>query len=188
MADPCPVCASRALFPKEVFEVQTSLGRTIFDLETASQIVSDGREAFAIPNELAARLLAINQHWSVEHLPHVDRTKPGIIGQRFGAAILMDGIHRLVRSIGEGGELFRAYVMTAEETDACEIASETPGRTAEQVAAELREVLRNNPEWELFEIDLEGFNQAGEAAIRQHLTVEENRRVKLRIAHVQETA
>jgi hypothetical protein len=59
-----------------------------------------------------------------EHVDHVETHYPGIIatmGSRFGknAFMLIDGWHRVAKSIKEGKEYFDCYELSLDESDEC---------------------------------------------------------------------
>jgi hypothetical protein len=181
----CPVCEERrGRHLKQVYVVEGRLGQCIFDVDQAKQIVSDGREAVVVPPTVLNKMLTVNKEWSREHLEHVDLSIPGIIGQCYGGLALFDGTHRAARASGEGVP-FRAYRLSYEESMRCLIARDDADMTPEQIAQELRGMLRNNPET-LVEADLQG-DPAGEPEIRRHLTPEENQRIQLRL-HQEQSA
>src|SRR6185437_1657292 len=76
----CRMCAQRALGGREVFELKGVGGTSIFDVERAKQIASDGRPPQLAPADVLAVLLP-STHYEETHLPHVNPDVPGILGQ-----------------------------------------------------------------------------------------------------------
>jgi hypothetical protein len=176
----CPRCQDRA--SHEIYIVQGELGQYAFDVAKARAFVADGRTPHIIPPEIVQRFLDVNSEWMEDHVAHVNPTQPGIVGQRFGGLTLFDGTHRAVLSL-RTGTVFRAFVLSLEESESCVIGRKVAQMSAETVAHELRGVIRNNSQSGLIEAELAVTDnedpRVAEESIRRFLNAEENARIKL---------
>lgn len=175
----CPICSQRSLGGGEIYVLAGDAGISIFDVEKAKEIVSDGRACRPIPIDTLGRMLRLNRYESL-HLHHVDTQGHGIVGQRSLGPFLIDGTHRAVRSLREHRQ-FLAFLLTPEETHSC-LLSQDIGETDVGLAVRaLRNLLADHPETHDLEIEIEGGSEAI-AQIRKLLTPEENRRVTIHTA------
>ena len=175
----CKICAQRALGGREVFELKGAGGTSIFDVERAKQIASDGRLPQLTPPD-ALVLLLLSIHYEETHLPHVNPDISGILGQRFSGAVLLDGVHRAVRCLREKRD-FYAYLLTQEETLSCLVVQDLWESNIGMVVRELRQLLQDHPDAAYLEVNLSSSPQALEQ-IRKLLTPEENARIKISAA------
>lgn len=175
----CPICSQRSLGGGEIFVLAGDAGISVFDVEKAQQIASDGRAFRPIPIEMLERMLQLNRFESL-HLHHVNTQGHGIVGQRSAGPFLIDGTHRAVRSMREHRE-FSAFVLSPEETQSC-LLSQDIGETDVGIAVRaLRTLLVDHPETHDLEIEIDGGAEAI-AQIRKLLTPEENRRIRIATA------
>jgi hypothetical protein len=175
----CPICSQRSLGGGEIYVLAGDGGISIFDVENAKRIVSDGRASHSIPPDMLERMLQLN-HFESSHLRHVKAHEPGIIGQRSAGPFLIDGTHRAVRSLRER-RLFAAFLLSPEETQSC-LLSQDIGETDLGVAVRaLRKLLIDCSDMHDLEIEIEEGPEAIEQ-IRKLLTPEENRRIRIIMA------
>jgi len=172
----CKICAQRELGGAEVYELQGPGGSSLFDVEKAKQIISDGRRAELLPAAGLAPFLAAS-HYEEAHLPHVNPDSPGIFGQRFSGLFLLDGVHRAARCLQQGKD-FHAFVLTQEETLACLVLQDLWESNVGMVARELRQLLQDHPDMAYVEVKLDSGPEALEQ-IRKLLTSEENARIRI---------
>jgi hypothetical protein len=170
---------------REVYTVEGELGTYVWDLSRAWEICHDGKhKPSVVPRWLLEKFLEVNKEFIPEHLDHIDPSVPGLAGQRMGGVTLFDGSHRARRCLRDGLN-FEAYGLTLAESDSCLIQthSQVADVSGEIVARELRGVIRNNPHTDVVDAKLEADEDpaTAEAAIRKHLTREENKRVRLKI-------
>jgi hypothetical protein len=179
----CPRCVLTTTGQAQVYMVNGELGLYVFDVEHARRIVADGKHvAHEVAPALMEMMLQVNEEHTPEHIDHVDPTRPGIMAQRFGGFALIDGNHRARRCLRDQLP-FRVYALNMHESMECLIFQQQEEFTSELVAREVRGMLKNNPDCEMLEITLtsdEG-RDASVAAIRAHLTEEENARVTITI-------
>lgn len=172
----CPICSQRSLGGGEIYVMSGDAGISIFDVEKAQHIASDGRACRPIPIDMLERMLQLNRFESL-HLRHVNTQGHGIVGQRSAGPFLIDGTHRAVRSMREHRE-FCAFVLSPEETQSC-LLSQDIGETDVGIAVRaLRKLLVDHPEAHDLEIEIDGGAEAI-AQIRKLLTPEENRRIRI---------
>ena len=172
----CKICSQRELGGAEVYELQGPGGSSLFDVEKAKQIVSDGRRAELLPADALAPILAAS-HYEEAHLAHVNPESPGILGQRFSGFFLLDGVHRAARCLQQGKD-FHAFVLTQEETLSCLVLQDLWESNVGMVASELRQLLEDHPDMAYVEVKLDSGPEALEQ-IRKLLTPEENARIRI---------
>ena len=172
----CKICSQRKLGGAEVYELKGPGGSSIFDVEKAKQIVSDGRRPELVPADALALFLAAS-HYEEAHLPHVDPDSPGILGQRFSGTFLLDGVHRAARCLQQGKD-FHAFVLTQEETLSCLVLQDLWESNVGMVVRELRQLLEDHPDAAYLEVKLDSGPQALEQ-IRKLLTQEENALIRI---------
>lgn len=177
---PCPVCSSRRQKGTiEVYVVGEGEDRYFFNVDKAKTMVGEGRAAIAIAEPSLRRMIMVNDY-SPAHLDHVKPDRPGIMVERFGGAVLMDGIHRAVRCLKDG-RIFHAYTLTYEQSLACLIRQEIASSDAASIVAKLRKVMRTAPGLHPIEAQIECDPEELEKA-RAMLTPEERSRLVLRVA------
>ena len=137
----------------------------------------DGRPAIAIPESTLQRMAAVNEYSSV-HLAHVDPDKPGIMVQRFGGLVLLDGIHRAVRCLKED-KAFRACMLNYQESLTCLVRQEIASTDAGPIVAKLRKVMSTASTIEPIEAEIECTPEVL-ARVRALLTPEERLRFILK--------
>lgn len=172
----CNICSQRKLGGAEVYELKGPGGSSLFDVEKAQQIVSDGRRPEFLPREALAPLLAASRYEEA-HLAHVDPARAGILGQRFSGFFLLDGVHRAARCLQQGKD-FHVFVLTPEETLSCLVLQDLWESNVGMVARELRQLLQDHPDTAYVEVELDCGPQALEQ-IRKLLTPEENARIRI---------
>jgi len=172
----CKICSQRELGGAEVYELQGPGGSSLFDVEKAKQIVSDGRRVELLPAGGLAPVLAAS-HYEEAHLAHVNPESPGIFGQRFSGFFLLDGVHRAARCLQQGKD-FHAFVLTQEETLACLVLQDLWESNVGMVVRELRQLLQDHPDMAYVEVELDSGPEALEQ-IRKLLTAEENARIRI---------
>jgi hypothetical protein len=172
----CKICSQRKLGGAEVYELKGPGGSSVFDVEKAKQIVSDGRRPDPVPADALA-LLLVTSHYEEAHVPHVNPDSPGILGQRFSGPFLLDGIHRAARCLGEE-KVFHAFVLSQEETLSCLVLQDLWESNVGMVVRELRQLLADHPDAAYLEVKLNSGPQALEQ-IRKLLTPEENARIRI---------
>jgi hypothetical protein len=185
MIDPnCSRCRDILRRGRQTYSVEGELGQYVFDVELALRIVNDGKHPTAeVPTGMLRRMLLVNAEHHAAHLDHVDPSRPGIIGQRFGGICLIDGNHRAHRCLRDGLP-FRAYLLDLAESMKCLIHSDPINFTPELMAREIRGMLKNNPECQMLTTELtltDGEDsQETETTLRSHLTPQENARWTIR--------
>lgn len=172
----CRICSQRELGGAEVYELQGQGGSSLFDVEKAKQIVSDGRRPELLPPGTLALLLGAS-HYEEAHLAHVNPDSPGILAQRFNGPFILDGVHRVVRCVQQGKD-FHAFVLSQQETLSCLILQDLWESNVGMVVRELRQLLEDNPDTAYLEVKLDSTPEALEQ-IKKLLTPEENARIKI---------
>jgi len=174
----CPICISRQKAGTiEVFVISEGLDKYFFNVNKAKTIVTDNRPSIVIPTSTVRVIVSVNDY-SPLHLPHVDPRKPGIVVQRFGGLVLLDGIHRAVRCLEEKAT-FRAFILNYQESLACLVRQEIASNDAQTIVAKLRKVLATAPGEDIVEAELECSQQIL-VQVRAMLTPEEKWRIVLR--------
>jgi hypothetical protein len=148
-----------------------------FNVEKAKTVAGEGRPSIAIAESSLRRMVMVNDYSPV-HLAHVDPGRPGIMVQRFGGIVLLDGIHRAVRCLNEG-RIFQAYTLTYEESLACLIRQEIASSDAISIVAKLRKVMSTTSAIDHIEAEIE-CAPAELEKVRAILTPEERARLILR--------
>jgi len=172
----CKICSQRALGGAEVYELRGPGGTSIFDVDKAKQIISDGRRPELVSAESLTRLLAATEY-DRAHIGHVDAGRPGILGQRFGGLFLLDGIHRAASCLQEKQD-FYAFALSQEETLSCLVLQDLWESNVGMVVRELRQLLEDHPDAAYLEVNLDCGPQAREQ-IRKLLTPGENARIRI---------
>jgi len=175
----CPVCSARKTGTTEVYLISEEEDRYFFNVDKAKKIVSDGRPPITIPEATLKRMIAVNEHAPV-HLAHVDVNRPGIMLQRFGGLVLLDGIHRAAMCL-EQGLAFQAYMLNYEESLACLIRQEIASHDAGSIVRKLRKVMSTAPASAPVVAELECSPEVL-AQVQAALTAEERERFILKAA------
>jgi hypothetical protein len=149
-----------------------------FNVDKAKTIVTDERPPLELGEATIKRMTLLNA-WEESHLPHVDINKPGILVQRFGGLILLDGIHRAVRCLREG-TTFRAYMLNYEESLACIVRQDIASSDAIAIVEKLRRVLGTAPRSDRIEAEIECSPETL-ARVQMMLNPEEKQRFILRV-------
>jgi hypothetical protein len=179
-ATECSICtARRQANTTEVYVISDGEDNYFFNVDKAKTIVSDGRLPIPFDEWTIRRIVAVNDYVPI-HLAHVDRDKPGIMVERFGGLVLLDGIHRAVRSL-QDGRTFHAYMLNYEESLACLIRQEIASHDAGSIVAKLRKVMSTAPAAKPIEAQIECSLQVL-AQVRRMLTREEKQRFILKTA------
>ena len=173
----CPICAARQPGTTEVYVISESNDRYFFNVDKAKAIVTDERPSLELGEATIKRMMLLNA-WEESHLPHVDAKRPGILVQRFGGLILLDGIHRAVRSLREE-KAFRAYMLNYEESLACIVRQDIASSDAIAIVEKLRRVLGTAPRSDRIEAEIE-CSPATLARVQMMLQPEEKQRFTLR--------
>jgi len=173
----CPVCGARKTGTTEVYLISEEEDRYFFNVDKAKKIVSDGRPPITIPEATLRRMIAVNEHAPV-HLAHVDVNRPGIMLQRFGGLVLLDGIHRAALSL-EQSRTFQAYMLNYGESLACLIRQEIASHDAGSIVRKLRKVMSTAPASTPLVAELECSAEVL-AQVRAALTAEERERFILK--------
>ena len=177
-ATECPICNARQhANTTEVYIISDGEDRHFFNVDKAKTIASDGRPSVPIDEWTIRRIVSLNDYAPI-HLAHVDPDKPGIIVQRFGGLVLLDGIHRAVRSL-QDGRTFHAYMLNYQESLACLIRQEIASHDARFIVAKLRKVLTTAPSFDSIEAELECTAEVL-TQVRRMLTREEKQRFILK--------
>ena len=127
----------------EIFQFSDEVDTYIFRLDMAKKIVADGRAALPVSPETLRAFAGMNE-FDVEHLLHVDPSRPGIFTRRFGAPILLDGTHRAVRCFARHQQ-FRAFELSYEESVECLVQQRIATKDAAAIVRKLRQVLKVFP-------------------------------------------
>jgi len=173
----CPVCSARKKGTTEVYLISEGEDRYFFNVDKAKKIVSDGRPPISIPEATLKRIIALNDHAPM-HLAHVDVNRPGIMLQRFGGLVLLDGIHRAALCL-EQSRTFQAYMLNYEESLACLIRQEIASHDAGSIVRKLRKVMSTAPAFTPVVAELECSAEVL-AQVRAALTAEERERFILK--------
>jgi len=174
----CPICLSRQTGTTEVYVISEGPDKYFFNVNKAKTIVTDNRPPIVIPRSTIRVIVSVNDY-SPLHLSHVDPRKPGIMVQRFGGLVLLDGIHRAVRCLEEKAP-FRAFILNYQESLACLVRQEIAWNDAQAIVAKLRKVLATAPGEDIVEAELE-CSQRILVQVRTLLTPEEKWRLVLRL-------
>lgn len=160
-----------------MYLISEGADRYFFNVDRAKEIVSDGRPAIAIGDFTIRRFMALNDYTPM-HLPHVDPEKPGIVLQRFGGLVLLDGIHRAVLSLQQG-RAFYATMLNYPESVACLVRQEIASDDAPSIVEKLRKVMGTAPGSAPIEAEVECTAEVL-AQVRAALTPEERQRLLLK--------
>ena len=140
----CAICESRRQQATvEIFQFSDEVDTYIFQIDTAKKIVADGRAAQPVSQEMVRAFAGMNE-FDLDHMPHVDPTRPGIFTRRFGAPILLDGTHRAIRCFAKQQQ-FYAVELSYEESVECLLQQQISSKDAAAIVRKLRQVLNVFP-------------------------------------------
>jgi hypothetical protein len=140
----CAICESRRQQATvEIFQFSDEVDTYIFKIDMAKKIVADGRAALPVSQE-TLRVLAGMNEFDLDHMLHVDLSRPGIFTRRFGAPILLDGTHRAVRCFAKHQQ-FNAFELSYEESVECLLQQRISTKNAAAIVRKLRRVLEFFP-------------------------------------------
>lgn len=151
--------------------------RYLFNVDRAKKIVSDGRSSVVVPGPTIRNMIKVNDYTPM-HLPHVDPERPGIVLQRFGGLVLLDGIHRAVLSL-QRRRAFHATMLSYEESLACLVRQEIASTDAGSIVEKLRRVMATAPASAPIEAEVECTAEVL-AQVQATLTPEERQRLILK--------
>jgi hypothetical protein len=133
----CGICESRRRQATvEIYQFSDEVDSYIFQINKAKEIVEDGRTALPVSTEMLRCFIGISE-FDFAHLPHVDPSCPGIFTRRFGAPVLLDGIHRAIRCFAEQRE-FHAFELRYEESLECLLQQRVSIKDAAAIVRKLR--------------------------------------------------
>ncbi|HEX9254645.1 MAG TPA: hypothetical protein VF938_03835 [Candidatus Angelobacter sp.] len=136
----CAICESRREpATVEIFQFSDEVDTYIFKIDTAKQIVADGRAAQPVSQEMLRAFAGMNE-FDLNHMLHVDLSRPGIFIRRFGAPILLDGTHRAIRCFAKQKQ-FYAFELSYEESVECLLQQRISAKDAAAIVRKLRQVL-----------------------------------------------
>jgi hypothetical protein len=136
----CAICESRRQQATvEIFQFSDEVDTYIFKIDTAKQIVADGRAAQPVSQEMLRAFAGMNE-FNLDHMLHVDLSRPGIFTRRFGAPILLDGTHRAIRCFAKQKQ-FYAFELSYEESVECLLQQRISAKDAAAIVRKLRQVL-----------------------------------------------
>lgn len=174
----CPICSARQQQgTTEVYLISEGEDRYFFNVDQAKKIVSDGRPSIVIPRQTIRRMMRVNGYTPI-HLSHVDPKRPGIVLQRFGGLVLLDGIHRAVLSLREK-RAFHAAMLSYEESLDCLVRQQVAASDAGSIVEKLRKVMSTAPATEPIDAEIECTPEVL-ARVRALLTPEERLRFILK--------
>jgi hypothetical protein len=174
----CAICESRRRQDTaEIFQFSDELDAYIFKIDTAKQIVADGRTALPVSPEMLRAFVGMNE-FDLDHLFHVDPSRPGIFIRRFGAPILLDGTHRAVRCFAKRRP-FHAFELSYEESLECLLQQRISTKGAAAIVRKLRRVLEVFPSSGPVDTPIECRPEVLRE-VEKMLTAEERRRFLLR--------
>ena len=135
----CGICESRRRQETvEIYQFADEVDTYVFQINKAKEIVGDGRAALPVSTEMLRRFIGMSE-FDFDHLPHVDPSRPGLFTRRFGAPILLDGIHRAIRCFAEQLQ-FHAFELSYEESLECLLQQRVSIKDAAAIVRKLRRV------------------------------------------------
>lgn len=178
----CSICAQRKVSgTTEVYVIQDGMDRHFFNVDKARRLVADQRPLISLAHRTIRKIVALN-YYDPDHLDHVEPRKPGIVLRRFGGLVLLDGIHRAVRSLRDKSS-FYVQVLSYEESLRCIVRQEIASHDPHSIVRKLRKVLQSDPHAGPVEAEIE----CGESVleeVRSMLTPQEKKRLFLRAVGV----
>ncbi len=140
----CAICESRReQATVEIFQFSDEVDTYIFRTDMAKKIVADGRAAQPVSQEMLRAFAGMNE-FDLNHMLHVDLSRPGIFIRRFGAPILLDGTHRAIRCFAKQKQ-FYAFELSYEESVECLLQQRISTKDAAAIVRKLRRVLEVFP-------------------------------------------
>jgi hypothetical protein len=140
----CAICEyRRQQATVEIFQFSDEVDTYIFKIDAAKKIVADGRAAQPVSQETLRAFAGMNE-FDLDHMLHVDLSRPGIFTRRFGAPILLDGTHRAIRCFAKQKQFF-AFELSYEESVECLLQQRTSAKDAAAIVRKLRRVLEVFP-------------------------------------------
>lgn len=140
----CAICESRReTATVEIFQFTDEVDTYIFKTDTAKKIVADGRAPQPVSQEMLRAFAGMNE-FDLDHMLHVDLSRPGIFTRRFGAPILLDGTHRAIRCFAKQKQ-FYAFELSYEESVECLLQQRISAKDAAAIVRKLRRVLEVFP-------------------------------------------
>lgn len=174
----CAICESRRQeATEEIFQFSDEVDTYVFKIDTAKEIVADGRAALPVSPETLRAFAGMNE-FDFDHLGHVDLSRPGIFTRRFGAPILLDGTHRAIRCFARHQQ-FRAFELSYEESVECLVQQRISAKDAAAIVRKLRLVLEVFPSSGPVDTPLE-YSPEVVREVEKMLTAEERRHFILR--------
>ena len=174
----CAICESRRQeATEEIFQFSDEVDTYVCKIDTAKEIVADGRAALPVSPEMLRAFVGMNE-FDFDHLLHVDLSRPGIFIRRFGAPMLLDGTHRAVRCFAKH-QPFHAFELSYEESLECLLQQRISAKDAAAIVRKLRQVLEVFPSSGPVDTPLEYAPEALRE-VEERLTAEERRRFVLR--------
>jgi len=140
----CAICESRRQQATvEIFQFSDEVDTYIFKIDAAKKIVADGRAAQPVSQQMLRAFAGMNE-FDLDHMLHVDLSRPGIFTRRFGAPILLDGTHRAIRCFAKQKQ-FYAFELSYEESVECLLQQRISTKDATAIVRKLRRVLEAFP-------------------------------------------
>ena len=161
----------------EVFQFSDEVDTYIFKIDAAKKIVADGRAALPVSQETLRAFAGMNE-FDLNHMLHVDLSRPGIFTRRFGAPILLDGTHRAIRCFAKQRQ-FYAFELSYEESVGCLLQQRISAKDAAAIVRKLRHVLEVFPSSGSVDTPLE-YSPEVLREVERMLTAEERRHFILR--------
>lgn len=180
----CAICeARRQQATVEIFQFSDEVDTYIFKIDTAKKIVADGRAPQQVSQEMLRAFAGMNE-FDLDHMLHVDLSRPGIFTRRFGAPILLDGTHRAIRCFAKQKQ-FYAFELSYEESVECLLQQRISAKDAAAIVRKLRRVLEVFPSSGPVDTPLECAPEVLRE-VEKTLTAEERRHFILRTVPVPE--
>jgi hypothetical protein len=174
----CAICEDRRQQATvEIFQFSDEVDTYIFQIDTAKKIVADGRAALPVSPEMLRAFAGMNEY-DLNHMLHVDLSRPGIFTRRFGAPILLDGTHRALRCFAKHRQ-FYAYELSYEESVECLWQQRISTKDAAAIVRKLRHVREVFPSSGPLDTPLECAPEVVRE-VEEMLTAEERRHFILR--------
>jgi hypothetical protein len=178
----CAICESRReQATVEIFQFSDEVDTYIFKIDAAKKIVADGRAAQPLSQQMLRAFAGMNE-FDLDHMLHVDLSRPGIFTRRFGAPILLDGTHRAIRCFAKQKQ-FYAFELSYEESVECLLQQRISAKDAAAIVRKLRQVLDVFPSSGLVDTPLE-YAPEVVREVEDMLTAEERRHFMLRTVPV----
>lgn len=174
----CAICESRReQATVEIFQFSDEVDTYIFKTDTAKKIVADGRAGQPVSQEMLRAFAGMNE-FDLDHMLHVDLSRPGIFTRRFGAPILLDGTHRAIRCFAKQ-KPFYAFELSYEESVECLLQQRISTKDAAAIVRKLRRVLEVFPSSDPVDTPIECTPEVLRE-VEKTLTAEERRHFILR--------